>query len=239
MVLTLKIKQREFLGKKAKKLREAGVLPAVLYGGEKSQNIELDLKEFQKIWKEAGESSLIELDAGNQKKTVLIKEIQTDPVKDIPIHVDFYAVKMDKPIKAAVPIDFVGESPAVRNLGGSMVKVMHQIEVEALPADLPSKLEIDVSKLAVIGDRFSVSDFKLPESVKILADVADIVVFIEEPKKEEEPAAETKPGIEDIEVVGKKGKETPAADEEETVKEKTEKNAGAEVKKPAEKSNKK
>ncbi|MEK7599006.1 MAG: 50S ribosomal protein L25 [Patescibacteria group bacterium] len=233
MVLTIKTKQREFSGKKAKKLRLAGVLPAVLYGaGQKSQNIELDLKEFQKIWKEAGESSLIELDAGGSKRTVLIKEIQTDPVKDTPVHVDFYAVKMDKSIKAAIPIDFIGESPAVKNLGGSMIKVMHEIEIEALPADLPSKLKIDVSKLAAIGDRFLVSDFKLPASVKILANTLDIVVLIEEPKKEEEPAAEAKPSIENIEVVGKKGKEAPAAGEEETGKEKIEKKAGSEEKKP-------
>jgi large subunit ribosomal protein L25 len=223
MVLTLKAKQREFLRKKVKKLRAAGVLPAVLYGGAEIKNIELDLKEFQKVWRDAGESSIIELDLSGQKKNVLIKEIQTDPVKDMPIHVDFYAVRMDKAIKAVVPIDFINESPAVKNLGGSMIKVMHEIEVEALPADLPSKLEIDVSKLAAIGDRFLVSDFKLPESVKISANAGDIVVLVEEPKKEEEAtaAAAAKPGIEDIEIVGKKGKEAPAAGEEESRRKKT------------------
>lgn len=206
-MLTLKAQTRAVLGKQNKALRQKELIPAVVYGaGEPSKPIELNLKDFQKIWSEAGESGLIELEIGSEKKNVLIKDVQTDPVKDFPIHADFYAVRMDRTIEAAVPIKFVGESPAVKNLGANLVRVMHELDIEALPKDLPHELEVDVSVLANFNDRFSVSDLKLPAGVKVLAGPEEIIALVEEVKAEEEAPAPEAAGLDKIEVVDKKGK---------------------------------
>lgn len=205
MVLTLKASPREILGKKIKSFREKGLLPAVIYGaGENSKPIALNLKEFERVWSKAGESSIIELEIGGDKKNVLIAEVQRDPLKDVPIHADFQVLRMDEKIEAEVPINFIGESPAVKNLGGVLVKVLHELEIEALPADLPAVLEVDISGLANLDDRFLVKDLKLPNGVKVLASSEEVIILVEEPKAEEIPVEA--PTLEDIEVVGKKGK---------------------------------
>lgn len=230
----IKAKIRTVLGKKSKSLREGGLIPAVVYGGtEKPQALEIDLKDFQKTWEEAGESSLIELDLDGQKKNVLIKEVQLDPLKDIPIHVDFYAVRMDKPIQTKVSIEFEGEALAVKNLGASLVKVMHEIEIEALPKDLPHELGVDISGLAAFNDRFLVKDLKLPAGVKVLAAPEDIIALVEEPKAEEAPVEA--PSLEEIEVVGKKGKKEEEGVEEAASEKKPGTKAEPEVKAKAEK----
>lgn len=206
-MLSLIAKPREVIGKKVKALRKKGLLPGVIYSeGKPADSLEMNLGEFQKVWKEAGESSIIELDMDGQKKNVLIKDVQTDPIKDTPTHVDFYSVRMDKRIEAMVPLSFAGEAPAVKNLGGVLVKVIYELEVEALPANLPSELEVNISKLAMFEDRFLVSDLKLPEGVKVLANRQEIIALVEEPRAEEE-APQEEPGLEKIEVVGEKGKE--------------------------------
>src|SRR3989344_5645803 len=117
-MLNLKAQTRAVLGKQNKALRKSGLIPAVVYGSsEEPKSIEIGLKDFQKVWSEAGESSLVDLEIDGDKKNVLIKDVQFDPVKDLPIHADFYAVRMDKMLEAAVPVEFTGESPAVKNLG--------------------------------------------------------------------------------------------------------------------------
>ena len=205
-MLNLKAQTRAVLGKQNKTLRKSGLIPAVVYGaGEPSKPIELNLKDFQKAWKEAGESGLIELELGSEKKNVLIKDVQIDPVKDFPVHADFYAVRMDKTLEAAVPVEFVGESSAVKTLGAILIKVVHEFNVEALPKDLPHELKVDISVLANFGDRLLVKDMKLPAGVKILAGPDEVVALVEESKVEEEAPAEA-PGLEGIEVVDKKGK---------------------------------
>ena len=210
-MLTINAKLREVIGKKVKALREKGFIPAVVYGeGKPADSIELNLGEFQKVWKEAGESSIIELDMNGQKKNVLIKDVQIDPIKDTPIHVDLYSVRMDKLIEAMVPLNFIGEAPAVKNLGGVLVKVIYELEVEALPANLPSELEVNISKLATFEDRFLVSDLKFSEGVKVLANRQEIIALVEGPHAEEEEALVEEPGLEKIEVVGEKGKEEKA-----------------------------
>ncbi|OGZ29754.1 MAG: hypothetical protein A2931_00430 [Candidatus Niyogibacteria bacterium RIFCSPLOWO2_01_FULL_45_48] len=233
-MLTLKARARAVLGKGNKTLRKKELIPAVVYGaGEPSKSIELNLKDFQKTWKEAGESGLIELEMESEKKNVLIKDVQLDPVKDLPIHADFYAVKMDRMIEAAVPIKFIGESVAVKNLGANLIRVMHELDIEALPKDLPHELEVDISGLANFDDRFLVSDLKLPTGVKVLAGPEEIIALIEEVKVAEEVPAEA-PSLEGIEVVDKKGKkeeegaesgsaETEAKPKSETVEKKTKK----------------
>ena len=144
---TLAAQKREILGKKVKNLRKEGLIPAIIYGRKKeSTPISLKENEFTNVWKSAGESSILTLLIDEKKENVLIHDVTFDPIRDNPIHVDFLAVEMDKLIKVGVKIEFVGESPAVK-LGGTLVKIMHELQVEALPKDLPHEISVDISQL--------------------------------------------------------------------------------------------
>jgi large subunit ribosomal protein L25 len=208
-MLELQTENRDVFGKKLKEFRQKGKLPAVLYGPkEKAQSLFVSLKDFKKLWKEAGESTVIQLNLEKSKKEVLIQDVAVDPVKDEPIHVDFYAVQMDKPIEASVALVFEGISPAVKNLGGVLVKVAHEIEIEALPKNLPHELIVDISKLENFEDKISAKDIILPKEVKLITNPEEVIALVEEPREEEvAPPAEEKIAFEEIEVAGKKEKE--------------------------------
>lgn len=218
MVLQLKTESRGVFGKKIKSNRTEGKLPAVLYGkGIETSPLFVSLKDFKKIWKEAGESTIINLEIDGDKKptSVIIHEVATDPVKDEPLHVDFYKVEMNKPIKAMIPLVFEGVAPAVKELGAMLVKVLREVEVEALPKNLPHEIKVNISKLAEIGSHITAGDLELPESVKILSKPEEIVAIAEMPKEEkaEEEAAMTIADIE-VEKKGKKPAEGEAMEEE-------------------------
>ena len=186
----LKAKSRKELGKKVKALRRAGFLPAVLYGeGIPSVPITISYKDFEKAYRQAGESTLIKLELENKPFNVLIYDVKEDVISGRPLHVDFYAVRMDKEIRTKIRIEFSGESPAVKNEGGILVKVLQDIEVEALPQDLPHELRVGLGGLTVVGSRLFVKDILLPKGVKILADLGEVVALIEAPRSEEELTA--------------------------------------------------
>lgn len=197
-------------------------MPAVLYGkGKKTTPIFIDSKEFKKILKEAGESTLVNIKnpETDSIENVLIQDVHFDPLKNEPLHADFYVVEMDKPITAKVNLVFEGVSLAEKDLGGILVKVRHDVDVEALPKNLPHELKVDISKLINLGDQIVIKDIDLPASVKILAGENDVVVLIEAPKEE---VIEEKPmTIEEVEVE-KKGKKPVEGKEE---KEETEANS--------------
>lgn len=219
-MLALGAKKRDWLGKKVRALRFKGIFPAVIYGhGVKNIPLELKFSEFVKVWKKAGESTLIELNIDGEKKNVLISDVQFDPLTDKPRHADFHAVRMDERIRAKVPIEFTGESSAVRSFGAVLVKVMHDVEVEALPADLPGEITIDISGLNNFEDRIFIKDINAGGAVELIASPDDVVVLVTEPKKEE-AAPVVEPGIESIEVEekGKKEKEDEAVVPEEDIK---------------------
>ena len=217
-MLELQTENRNIFGKKLEPFRKKGKLPAVLYGPkEKARPIFISLKDFKKIWDEAGESTVIQLNLGDTKKEELIQDVAMDPVKGEPVHVDFYAVLMDKPIKASISLVFEGISPAVKNLGGILIKVMHELEVEALPKNLPHELSVDISALASFENKISAKDIILSKGVKLISNPEETIALIEAPREEEAPASEEKIAFEEIEVVGKKEKEE---------EEKTEKEAG-------------
>ncbi len=232
MTLELKAQIRETLGRKVKSLRKEGIIPAVVYGpGHKPISIQIDYGEFGKVFEKAGESTLIKLKiqnpaspAGGPKskeeiKNVLIHDIATDPVRDKFTHVDFYQVRMDKVTTAEVPLVFEGEAPAVKNLEGVLVKNITEIEVEALPANLPHEIKVDISNLNTFDDLIHIKDLRVPEGVKILANPGEIVVSVLPPRSEEElKVLEEKVGekVEEVGVVGEEGKEkipTPAESE--------------------------
>ena len=200
--------KRDILGKKTNSLRKRGFLPAVIYGkGKPSESIAVKEIDFLKLWKSAGESSIVELELDGKKRNVLIQDVAIDPLKDTPIHADFYAVDMTKTVKVEVPLEFMGESDAVKS-GGILVKVLHAIEVESLPADLPRALHVDLSILKNAGDSFAVKDLKVSKSVKILKNPDEIIALVEAPRAEEALKGEeaTAPSLESIEVLSKKPK---------------------------------
>jgi len=186
--MELAVKPRTELGKKVNALRRAGFLPAVVYGEKvPSQPVSVLYSDFMKIFREAGESTIFKLKIDGKKEyDVLIYDIKFDPLKDIPEHVDFYAVPQHRAIRHKVPFEFAGEPPAVKNLGGVLVKVMHEIEIEALPKDLPHALRVDISILEELKSKIHVRELHVPVGVKIFGHLDDVVVLIEAPRTEEE-----------------------------------------------------
>ena len=197
-------------GVKIKSLRAEGSLPAVFYGaGEKSTSVSISKSEFKKVWRQAGESSAVKVDLGDKQVDVLIHEVQVDPVSSDPIHVDFLVIDMKKKIKVNVALEYEGVSEAVKSGIGNLVKVLHEIEIEALPADLPHNLIVDISKLVTLDDNITVADIKLPAGVVAITPgddvVASVVAQVEE--KEEEAAPVDLSAIEVSEKKGKKEEE--------------------------------
>jgi len=204
-------------------LRKTGEIPAVFYGaGKTTTSISLSIIDFKKIWREAGESSTVKISVGDNNIDALIHEVQVHPVTGEPIHVDFLAVDMNKKIKVNVPLEFVGISNAVKNGLGNLVKTLYEVEVEALPKDLPHDLEVDISKLETVKDQVFVSDIKLPTGVVIVTEghevVASIVLQVEEKEEVVAPI-----DLSAIEVEKKGKKEEEGAEAEMTVPEKEEK----------------
>jgi large subunit ribosomal protein L25 len=218
----LKTKIRDITGKKVKQLRSQGLIPAVLYGhGIKPENLAVAKNDFKKIFAEAGTSSLITLETeGKAPVKVLVHEPQVNPVSDEPIHIDFYKVRMDEKIKTEIPLEFVGESEAVKQLDGSLVTNRDNIEIECLPTDLIPSIEVDISTLKTFEDQISVKDIKVPEKIEVLTDKDEVIAFVEPPRSEEElaeletptAAEEEKEAIEQMETEaerpeGEKGEE--------------------------------
>lgn len=183
----LRVQTRHILGKKVKILRKEGSIPAELYGhGIKNLHLTLPAKEFQKIFKEAGESTIINLKTDDDKTLpVMIHDIKTDPISEKILHIDFYQVKMSEKIRVHIPIEFIGEAPAVKNFGGILIKTLQEIEVEALPQDLPHRIQISLTPLDEIGKNISVRDLELSDKVKIFLGPETIIATVIETKAEE------------------------------------------------------
>jgi large subunit ribosomal protein L25 len=179
---------------KPKALRGKGLLPAVIYGrSEESTPITVDKKVFDKLFHQAGESTVITLSGLGEEKDALIHEVALDPVTGAAVHVDFYAIQKGQTVTVSIPLEFDGESPAVKDLGGILVKVMHELEIECQPKDLPHAIHVDISKLATLEDQIKVSDLTgIPATAKITVDPEEVVAMIDVAKEEpvEEPAAD-------------------------------------------------
>lgn len=171
--------------------RNEGLLPAVVYGhGIESKAVELDHREFTRAYKDAGENTIIQLSVdGDKPINVLVKDADLHPTTNRYIHADFFQVRMDEKIETAVPIDFAGEAPAVRELGGVLVKALDEVDVVALPADIPHAIEADISKLATFDDVIKVSDLPIAKGVEIRNDSETVVALVEPPRSEAEIAA--------------------------------------------------
>jgi len=202
------------------KQRTPGLLPAVVYGHKiDNTSLSLDEIEFNKVFGEAGENTLIDLKIGDKSVSVLVHDIQKDPLKGNIIHVDFYKPDLEKVVKALVPLTFIGVANAIKDFGGTLVKHANELEVEALPIDLPHQIEVDISKLGDIGDEVFVKDLDLPENVKILKDPEEGLVTVAAPAKvEEELEKPIEEKLEDIEATKEKEKEEEEGEEGEEKK---------------------
>lgn len=198
----LRAEKRQIFGRQVKKLRAEGILPANIYGKKvKSTSIKLPLKEFLPIYEQAGETSLVELKVKGEKKAraVLVHNVQLDPVSDQFIHADFHQVDLKQKVTTEVPLDLVGESPAVEEKLGILIQPLTEVEVEALPTDLPDKFELDISGLKKVDDAVVVADLKVPKKVNVLTGSQQVLVKINPLAKEEEvapPPAEEAPAEE-------------------------------------------
>ena len=189
----LPVEKREILGRKVKNLRREGILPANIYGAKiQSLAVQLPTDEFINTFKEAGETELIYLKVKGEKDTrpVLIREVQVHPVTNQALHADFVQVDLSEETTATVPLEFVGEAPAVKEDIGLLLELMNELEVTCLPTDIPSQIEVDVSGLTEINQGIAIKDLKLPKKVKLEADPEELVCKIEQPKVEEEKEPE-------------------------------------------------
>ncbi len=213
----LKAKIRDIFGRKTKKERKAGMTPAVVYGkGFPSQSLWVDTMELGKLLKKAGESTIIELDlSGKEKHDVVINEIQKDPVRGDFLHIDFFKVRMDEKIEKEIRLEFVGESPAVKEMGGILVKSLDELPIKCFPADLPSEIEVDISVLKTFEDRISVSDLPLSDKIEVMIDLETAVATVDEPRSQEELEQLEEKVEEDVTKVEGVVKEEPAVEGEE------------------------
>ncbi len=178
--------------------RKQGFVPAELYGHNvPNVHVQVALNEFEKIFRKAGESTIITLDIeGVGKRSVLIHDVHAHVLKSHPIHVDFYEVNMKETLQTTVQLEFVGEAPAVKALGGVLVKTLNEVEVECLPVDLPHNLAVDISNMATFEDVIMVKDLALPKGVTMLTDVEEMVVKIQPPREVEVDLSS--PVVEDV-----------------------------------------
>ncbi len=184
--MELAVQTRENLGKKMNALRKSGLIPAEFYGhGMKNEHLAVKVDEFRKVFKEAGESTVVNLSLGNKKFPALIYEVKEDPIRGEIMHIDFYGVRMDEKITAKVPVIYQGEAPALKEKGGVLNETVHEVEVSALPGDLPHSFEIDITSLKEIGDSLYVKDLKIPKGVEILLDSELPLIGIAAPRVEE------------------------------------------------------
>lgn len=206
MTYTLQVQKRITHGTHASvRLRAEGRAPAVLYGGAEKESlmVSFDVRDFEKVWRDAGGSSIVTLTGLDGEKSVLIHDVTVDPLYGTPIHADFLAVRTDEVVEVDVPLVFTGVSPAEKALGGTLIKVMHTLTIEALPKNLPHEIEIDITSLATFEDQILVKDVVLPTGVTAIVEPDEVVALVQEAQQEEEVVASADLSTVEVEKKGK------------------------------------
>lgn len=200
MMLTLEVKERG-QDVSSEDLRKKGLVPAVFYGPkQESTAVAIDSQKLERVWKEAGETTLVKLTGAGEEKDTLIHDVQVHPVTGKVLHADFYVLEKGKKVTIKVPLEFVGTAPAEK-LGGIAVKTLHEIEIEVAPAELPHHIDVDMAALETVGAHITAGQIKLPSSAELKTDADEIVVSIVEFKEEKEEA----PGeLKTAEIIGEK-----------------------------------
>ncbi len=211
----LSAQKRTVLGRKVKQLRKDGIIPAHVFGHKvKTVHVQVKAGEFHKVFEKAGETGIISLSVDSEKRPVLIRNLQIHPVTDEPLHIDFYQVNLTEKVKVNVPLEIVGEAPAVEKKIGLLLTPVSEVEIEALPADLPENIEVDISNLSEIGNEIKVKDLKVDRSkVEVLTDEELVVAQIGELVTKEMEALEAEVEAEAAEAQAEAA-EAPAEGEE-------------------------
>lgn len=210
----LTAQERTVVGHKVKHLREDGIMPAVMYGkGQQAVSLQVPIKDFDRVLKIAGESTLVYVTVGSQAYPTIIHDVARHPLTGLPMHADFYKVRLDEKIKASVPVVFVGESQAVKDGGAIFVRNVNELEVEAFPADLPHEISVDISGLKAVGDQIMLKDVKVDNAV-LVGNEDEIVASIIAAKTEEELAAELAAPTTDVSAVEEIKPERPVEEGE-------------------------
>jgi large subunit ribosomal protein L25 len=207
-MLTLAVKERTPQESTAD-LRAKGLVPAVFYGPkEESTSVSIDGLKLDRVWKEAGETTLVKLSGLGEEKDTLIHDVQFHPVTGTILHADFYVLEKGKKVTIKIPLEFVGAAPAEK-LGHIVVKTLHEVEIEVAPAELPHHLDVDMSTLENVGDHITANQIKLPPSAELKTGPDEIVVSIVEFKEEKIVEAAT---VVPAEIIGEKTAEGAAAE---------------------------
>ncbi len=216
--LSAKIRKKD---ERNNSLRSEGVVPGIIYGyGTENINVKFNSRDFDKLYSKAGESTLIKINLKDEegkevkkKPTVLIQETQEHAVTDEFTHVDFYQPDLKEKQKVEIPLNFVGQSLAVKDEDGTLVRNLPEVTIEALPEDLIHEIEVDISVLETFEDVIKVKDLEVPDKVEIVEEEDSIVALVSKPQDIEEELKEPiEEGLEDVEVLGEKEEE---AEEEE------------------------
>jgi large subunit ribosomal protein L25 len=191
---SLKVEKREILGKKVKQVRKLGLVPGNIYGKDfQSASVQLPLESFLTVFNIVHETGLVDLSYEGQTIPVLIHNVQIDPKTHTPLHADFFKVNLKQKVTANIPVVSVGEPLAIADKKGILVNPLSELEVEALPADLPEKIEVNIESLAEVGDQILVENLTVPSDVTVVTDPAQLVFRIDElppEEPEESPAVE-------------------------------------------------
>lgn len=215
--IILKAEKRTIEGRKVKNLRKEGTLPGNVYGKKiKSQAVQVNLKDFEKTYKEIGETGLLTLSIGSEERPVLIHNLQLNPISDDPVHVDFLQVDLKEKVEADIPVELIGESPTEKQAIGTVVQYLNEIKVEALPTDLPEKFEVDISVLVEVDQSIMIKDLKYDKAkVEVKTNPDEIVAKVEPPQKEEVVEAPPSPAEGEVPAEGAAetiGEEKPSED---------------------------
>lgn len=188
MTLQLSASVRTVTGKQVAELRAKGLVPGVMYGNQlEPKLVSIELAKLERLYRDAGESTLIDVVLDGQEPVkVLFKDVQRDPQTDKIVHVDFQQVRADQKISVEVALQFIGEAPAVKELGGILVTNHDHMEIECLPKDLVHEIAVDVSALKTFDDQIKYADIVLPPGVTLLNEPDDVVALVQEPRSQQE-----------------------------------------------------
>lgn len=194
--------KRTVLGRKVKKLRKEGLIPAHVFGHKvKTEHIQVKANEFLKVFEQAGETVIVDLAIDSQKRPVLIRNVQIHPVTDQPLHIDFYQVNLTEKVKVNVPLEITGDAPAVGKKVGLLLTPISEVEIEALPADIPENIQVDISKLENVGDEIKIKDLLIDKTkIEVQVDEELVVAQIGELVTREMEAVEAEIEAEKAEV---------------------------------------
>ncbi len=219
--MTAQIKLKATIRKKKEKMEDKKVA-SVVYGPEikENKNLWVSEKDFKKIYDEVGESSLVDLEIEGEKEPyeVLIYDTQVDPITEKYQHIDFFKVKRGKKLETEVELNFVGQSPAVKEAGAVLVKNNDYLEIRCLPKDLPKEIKVDLGLLKKIDDVIQVKDLDIPEGVEVLIDLETVVAMADAPRTEEELDKLDEKVEVDMEKIGTSKEKKEGAEEDDSAK---------------------